>query len=147
MIAYLIAALVVIGLIAGAGYKGYQAGGDRVRAEFAQATIDAQAAAEAARQADQDKARKSAANLQAALAKQKRLNATLGDSLARHIAALPKPAAGCPPFAVPDGLRDTINRSLAGAAEGAASGVVPDAGRASAAANRPDDGRADPPAR
>ncbi len=62
---YLIAALVVVALLAGAGYKGYELGRDHVRAEYEARDIKAQADYAAKETALQDQYRKQEANWQA----------------------------------------------------------------------------------
>lgn len=145
MAIYMVAAIVFLAALAGTGWKAYGLGADHIRAEFAQAQEDARKAAESQRQADQQAARKAASTLQAALTRQKALSRDLGDSLAKHIAALPAPPPGCPEPRLTDGLRDTINRALAGGA-GAAGTVVPSGSKPAADADRLELPGANPPA-
>ena len=138
MYVYLIAALVVVGLVAGAGWKGYDLGQDDARAEFAAERDRARERSEANRKADQDKARKSAQNLQTALARQKALNRDLGTALEAHIRALPAPPDGCPAPTLTPGLLDAWNAGNR-AGSGAAGGSLPTGSRAAAGTDRPDD--------
>ena len=143
---YLVAALAILGAIAGAGLTGYHRGQDNVRAEVALQVEQARNAAEAKRKAEADSARKYAADLQTTLDKQRRLSRDLGNSLAKHIAALPPRPAGCPPERLTDELLDDANRALAGPGD-AAGGKLPGAGRTAADPDRPNDDRPLKPAR
>lgn len=135
---YLVLALAFAVSVAGAGWKGYSLGEDHARAEFAAERDRARAQADEARKADQDAARKSAAVLQAALSKQKRLNADLGTALEAHIRAMPKPPAGCPEPRLTDGLFDSWNSANRGG-KGAAGGILPAGSGTAAPTDRPDD--------
>lgn len=137
MYAWLIGALVVVALVAGAGWKGWDLRGDREAAKSAAAVEKARAEADARRQAEEVKARASAATLETALAKQRRLNVSLGHSLQAHIRAIPARPAGCPPERLTDELLVDVNRALTGA-EGTPGGKLPATSGSPADANRPD---------
>ncbi len=111
---YLVAALVVVGLVAGGTYKGYQAGADHERVANLAAAEQARKEAEAYSKGQRASARQSAANLQTALAKQKGLAHALGDSLAKHIAAMPPPPKGCPAPVLTDSLLGDWNAANTG---------------------------------
>lgn len=125
---YLIAAIAVAVMVAGAGYKGYGLGQDNMRAEYAAAVEKARTEAEAKRQAEEVKARQLAQNLQTSLAKQRKLANDLGTSLQAHIRAIPKPPAGCPEPRLTDGLLSDVNRALAGAEGAPGTGLPPASG-------------------
>jgi hypothetical protein len=107
----LIGAIAILALMGGSAYTAYGLGQDNVRAEVAESVARARKEADAKRNAEAEKARKLAAGLQTALTKQKGLNRDLGDSLAKHIAAMPAPPAGCPEPRLTDGLLDDWNRA------------------------------------
>jgi hypothetical protein len=105
----LIGAISILVLMGGSAYTAYGLGQDNVRAEVAESVAKARAEADAKRNAEAATARKLAAGLQTALTKQKGLNRDLGDSLAKHIAAMPAPPPGCPEPRLTDGLWDAWN--------------------------------------
>lgn len=146
MIVYVAAALALMVALAGAGYQGFQLGSDAEKAANVAREAAAREAVEAQRQADAEKARRTGAALQAQLAKQKSLNVTLGDSLAKHIAARPKQPPGCLEPVITDGMFNDLNSAIAGA-QGYARRGVPSGGRDSAPADRKDAGGADPETR
>jgi hypothetical protein len=109
------AAVAILVLMGTSAYTAYGLGQDNVRAEVAESVARARKEADAKRNAEAEKARKLAAGLQTALTKQKGLSRELGDSLAKHIRAMPKPPPGCPEPAITDGMFDDLNRGLSGA--------------------------------
>lgn len=125
---YLIGALVVAFMVAGAGVQGYRLGGDHVRAEYAEAQAQAQKEADAYATGLRASARRQAQNLQTALAKQKGLNRAIGTDLEEALRkAAESVPAGCPAPGLSDGLRDLWNRANH-ASDGSAGRIVPGAG-------------------
>ncbi len=120
---YVYIALAFMVALAGAGWKGYDLGIDHERVANLAAAEQARKEAEAYSKGQRASARQSAANLQTALAKQKGLAHALGDSLAKHIAAMPPPPKGCPAPVLTDSLLNDWNGANAGS--GAAGGSVP----------------------
>ena len=132
--AYLAIALAVMVAVGAAGYKGYSLGEDHVRAENAIAVEASRAAAEKERAATELSARTAAASLQNALGRQRNLNRDLGDSLAKHIAAMPAPPANCPEPRLTDELWDDVNRASHAATRPALGGLPSPTGAAAGAA-------------
>lgn len=120
---YLAGAILFLAALAGAGFKGFQLGGDRVRVEWNQANQAAQGQIAADKQAQERKARKSAQIQQAKIATQEIINRQLKNDLSRELAKNPLPAA----CLISDGLRDVINAALDG--KSPAAGVLPSAGK------------------
>ncbi len=111
---YLVAIIAGLVALAGAGWKGYDLGIDHERVANLAAAEQARKEAEAYSKGQRVSARQSAANLQTALAKQKVLAHALGDSLAKHIAAMPAPHKGCPAPVLTDSLLNDWNGANAG---------------------------------
>ena len=112
MVGYLVLALVFVAALAGAGYKGYQFGGNEVRVEWDAANVKAQAAQDADRKERESTARQSATRLQARIATAEIVNRQIKGDLDRELAKQPF-AADC---VIPDSLRLTINNALANGA-------------------------------
>ena len=125
VVQYLVIALACIVALAGAGYKGYQAGSEHVRAEYAVAVDKARTDAESARQADQETARKSAKKLETALSAQRKLARDRGIQLEAHLAEIPPELANCPAPRLPASVLNDINSALAGIAVSASGGSLP----------------------
>lgn len=138
---YLIAALVVAGLVAAAGIQGYRLGGDRVRAEYAQAAEDARKDAEERENWNRLLARGEAKNLQVALGKQRGLTHGLNAQLDDALKAAQKPPAGCPAPGLDAGLLDLWNAANRGADPPGRS--LPGASRTAAGTDRPQPSRSD----
>ena len=125
---YLIGALVVAFMVAGAGVQSYRIGRSVEKAETAEAREQAQKEADAYAKGLRASARRQAQNLQTALAKQKGLNRAIGTDLEEALRkAAESVPAGCPAPGLSDGLLDLWNRANH-ASDGSAGRIVPGAG-------------------
>jgi len=131
MYAYLIAALVVMVMVAGAGYKGYQLGGNAVRVEWDKANTAAAKQVEADRQAQESKARKLASRYEAKIATQNLANREITSALDKALAAKPLP----PECVIDPILLDIWNRANRG--ESDAAGKLLDTSKPTTAAGKP----------
>lgn len=113
MAAYLIAAIVFMAALAGAGFKGYQLGGNAKQVEWDAANVAAVLKAEDDRKAQDEKARKSASILQAKLATQAITTRELTSALDKELQNKPLPTA----CVITDELRNLINRAGTGQSE------------------------------
>lgn len=122
--AIIIGAFVFLAALAGAGYKGYELGGNSVQVRWDRANAEASAQVEADRKAQEQKARKSAVVLQAKIATQDITNRQIADALKRELDK--KPFA--PECIVPDSLRDVANNALSNG-KSATTGSLPSTGK------------------
>lgn len=109
---YFIGALLVafVLAVAGAGWKGFELGGNAKQVEWDAANLTAAKSVEADRKAQDDKARKSASVLEKKLATQAITSRELSDALSRQLAKKPLP----PECVVDAGLLDIWNRANSG---------------------------------
>lgn len=126
---YLVAALLVLAALAGAGWKGYQFGSAAVQTRWDRANAEAVAAADAERKAQEAKARRAAATYQAKIATAEITNRQIADALQRELARKPLP----PECVIPDSVRDIWNAANSGR-EAAPAGSLLSAGGAAAPA-------------
>lgn len=120
MIAYLIAGVAALAMISGLAYKTYEAGADKVRTEWAAATLKAKSEAEAERARQEAVRTKQDKEVTRRLNDARKSNQQLLTSLEAHIKVAKLPA-NC--RLTPELLTDA-NRALAGG-EGLSPGTVP----------------------
>ena len=120
MIAYLIAGVAALAMISGLAYKTYEAGADKVRTEWAEATLKAKSEAEAERQRQDALRQQQDKQVTRRLSDEKKRSQTLMASLEAHIKAARLPAE-C--RLTPELLGDA-NAALAGS-QGERPGTVP----------------------
>ena len=134
MVMYMVLALVFVAALAGAGYKGYQFGGNEVRVEWDIANTAAKAAQDLDRKDRESSARQSATRLQAKLATAEIVNRQIKGDLDRELAKKPF-AADC---VIPVGLQQLVNNALANGASETRE-RVPSTGKPAAAPAKPVD--------
>ena len=110
MIAYLLAGVAILAMVSGLAYKTYEAGADKVRTEWAAATLKAKSEAEAERQRQEALRQQQDKDYTRRVNDAQKRARTLQTSLDAHIrvANLPRECR------IPDSLRDIANRALAG---------------------------------
>lgn len=110
MYGYLAIALISLVALAGAGYKGYQLGGNNVRVDWDRANVEAAKSVEADRKAQETKAVQSAKSYQKKLETQKLATRELTDALSRELNRKPLP----PECVIDGGLRELWNAANRG---------------------------------
>lgn len=124
MIAYLLAGVAILAMVSGLAYKTYEAGADKVRTEWAEATLKAKSEAEAERARQEAVRTTQDREATRRLADARKRNQQLLSSLEAHIRASGT-ALDCP---MPAGVFDAWNRANAGP-QGLSTGTVHDPSR------------------